>query len=106
RYDGILDMTTQQFTFCRICEPNCPMVATIDDHGRVEGFAPDPDHPIGGTACHKGLSFLDVHNDPDRLDHPLRRMNAKTDLEARFATTDWDSAVADIAARLAAIRDK
>lgn len=99
-------MTTQQFTFCRICEPNCPMVATIDDHGRVEGFAPDPDHPIGGTACHKGLSFLDVHNDPDRLDHPLRRMNAKTDLEARFATTDWGSAVADIAARLAAIRDK
>lgn len=82
-------------TFCRICEPACGLVATVDD-GRLSALAPDREHPITrGYACHKGLFALDVHHDPDRLDYPQRR-TAGGDYER----VDWDTAVTDIAARL------
>ena len=35
---------------------------------------PDREHPVShGWACNKGIATLDVHRDPDRLSHPLRR---------------------------------
>ena len=64
-------------TFCRICEPLCPMVAEIDANGRVVNLSPGVGHPSGSTPCHKGLGFVDVHNDPDRLDWPQKRLNRR-----------------------------
>ena len=63
----------QKVTFCRICEPLCGMVATVED-GRVIKLRPDPDHPLSrGYACPKGIAMAEVQNDPDRVTHPLRR---------------------------------
>lgn len=98
-------MTSRKFTFCRICEPHCPLVAEIDDAGRVAGLAPDLDHPVGGIACHKGLAFIEVHNDPDRVNVPLRRASAKSE-PARFEQAGWDEAIADIGSRIAALREQ
>ncbi|ATE63836.1 molybdopterin-containing oxidoreductase family protein [Rhizorhabdus dicambivorans] len=98
-------MHHEKHSFCRICEPFCPVVASVDGAGKVVSLRPDESHPSGGTACHKGLSFLDVHNDPDRLDHPLRRTNGREQPRGLFVETDWNPALADIGARLAAIRD-
>ena len=37
-------------------------------------LTPDREHPVTkGFACHKGLAAVDVHHDPDRLDHPQLR---------------------------------
>ena len=36
---------TEHVTYCRICEPLCGMVATVED-GRVTKLRPDPDHPL------------------------------------------------------------
>ena len=60
-------------TFCRICEPLCGMVATVED-GRLVSLRPDKDHPLSaGFACQKGIAFTEVVNDPDRVTTPLRR---------------------------------
>lgn len=97
----------RKHTFCRICEPLCPMVATVDDAGAVTKLEPDREHPVSkGFACHKGLNFLQVHNDPDRVNQPLRRTNPKHELPAQFEPVSWDEAFADIGARLRAIRDQ
>ena len=97
----------QARTFCRICEPLCPMVATVDDNGAVVKLEPDREHPVsGGFACHKGLNYLQVHDDPDRVNRPLRRSNAKDMLPAEFEAVGWDEAFADIGTRLRAIRDR
>ncbi len=97
----------RKHTFCRICEPLCPMVATVDDAGTVMKLEPDRDHPVSkGFACHKGLNFLQVHNDPDRVNQPLRRVNPKDELPAKFEPVSWDEAFADIGVRLRTIRDK
>lgn len=99
-------MTTQKKTFCRICEPFCPMIATVDDDGKVTKLAPNPDHPSGGTACHKGLSFFELHNDPDRLDYPLKRVNPKSEPEAQFERIDWDTALTEAGSKLRAVLDE
>ena len=99
-------MTTEKHTFCRICEPSCPMLAEINEQGKVVKLKPDPDHPCGGTACNKGLSFLQLHNDPDRLNGPMKRMNPRTEDKGDFARISWDDAFAEIGEKLRAIREK
>jgi len=84
-------------TFCRICEPLCGMIATVDD-GRLFALRPDKDHPLSsGFACQKGIAFTEVVNDPDRVTTPLRRT------ATGFEPVSWDEAMTDIAARLSAI---
>jgi len=98
--------TTRKRTFCRICEPLCPLVASLDGEGRITRLEPDREHPVSqGFACHKGLNYLQVHNDPDRVNTPLRRVGGKASLPAEFEPIDWDTALGDIGARLRSIRD-
>lgn len=99
-------MATVKKTFCRICEPNCPMNAEVDEKGKVIALKPNPDHPSGGIACHKGLSFLDIHNDPDRLNWPLKRSNSKSDDHGEFERVDWDTALDECADKLEKIREE
>jgi anaerobic selenocysteine-containing dehydrogenase len=92
---------TTAVTYCRICEPLCGLIATIDD-GRLVSLRPDPDHPLSqGGACPKGIAFTEVQNDPDRVLHPLRR---RPDGEMEQVT--WDVALGDIAARLKVVWDE
>ncbi|MDB5970137.1 MAG: putative formate dehydrogenase [Hydrocarboniphaga sp.] len=100
-------MAMTKHTFCRICEPLCPLVADLDDDGAVTRLRPDREHPVTrGFACHKGLSYLDVHLDPDRVDYPLRRTNPKSEPIGQFERVSWDEALADIGQRLREIRDR
>src|SRR6201991_2549871 len=88
----------QKPTFCRICEPLCGMIATVDD-GRLTSLRPDKDHPLStGFACPKGIAFTEVVNDPDRVTTPLRRT-----ADGRFEPVSWDDAMTDIARRLTGI---
>ncbi|MCV6978753.1 molybdopterin-dependent oxidoreductase [Mycolicibacterium pulveris] len=85
-------------TFCRICEPLCGMIATVEA-GRLIELRPDRDHPVSaGFACQKGIAFAEVVNDPDRVTTPLRR-----GADGHFSPVSWDEAMTDIARRLAAI---
>ncbi len=84
-------MVEQHTTYCRICEPLCGMIATVDD-GRLVALRPDKEHPLSsGFACQKGIAFTEVQNDPDRVTTPLRRT------EAGFEPVSWDDAMSDIA---------
>jgi anaerobic selenocysteine-containing dehydrogenase len=94
-------MAQETPTYCRICEPLCGMVATVED-GRLLKLRSDPDHPLSqGFACPKGIAFEQVHNDPDRVLHPLKRRAGGAPGE--FERVSWDEALADITTRLRAI---
>ena len=94
---GVASVTDYKPTFCRICEPLCGMIATVED-GRLVALRPDKDHPLSaGFACQKGIAFTEVVNDPDRVTRPLRRG------PAGFEAVTWDEAMADIASRLSAL---
>lgn len=87
-------------TFCRVCEPACGLIATVDGEQlvRLEG---DRDHPISrGFVCNKGIYGAEVHNDPDRLTWPMKRTGP-----GRFERIGWDQAVGEIAGKLKRILD-
>lgn len=86
-------------TFCRVCEPACGLVAHVEA-GHMVALRPDREHPIShGWACNKGLATFDIHHDPDRLSHPLKRTPGGS-----FERVSWDQAFAEIAAKLRALR--
>ncbi len=90
--------TEEKVTYCRICEPLCGMVATIED-GELTKIRPDADHPLSaGFACPKGIAMADVQNDPDRVLHPLKRQP-----DGSFERVTWPEALDDIGRRLKAI---
>lgn len=92
--------TREQVTFCRICEPFCGMIATVEGD-RLISLRPDKDHPLSqGYACPKGLAYPELQNDPDRVTHPLRRRPDGT-----FERVGWDEAMSDIVRRLRAVRE-
>jgi anaerobic selenocysteine-containing dehydrogenase len=85
-------------TFCRICEPSCGLVAQVDD-GVLVKLSPDREHPVTkGFACHKGLAAVDLHHDPDRLDHPQLRA-----ADGTWTDVSWDVALNTTARRLEAV---
>jgi anaerobic selenocysteine-containing dehydrogenase len=94
-------MAEYKHTFCRICEPYCPIIAALNDAGKVTSLSPNPTHPSGGIACHKGLAYLDIHNDPDRVNWPQKRLNPRAaEPRGEFVDTDWDTAMAEMGAKL------
>lgn len=87
-------------TFCRVCEPSCALVAQVEE-GQVKRLQPDRDHPVTqGFACHKGVNYLAIHQDPDRLNTPLMRQGSRQPGEGQWQPQDWDSATADVAGAL------
>jgi anaerobic selenocysteine-containing dehydrogenase len=90
-------MTTKKVnTFCRVCEPACGLVADVEN-GELVKLSPDREHPVTrGFACNKGLAGVDIHRDPDRLAHPMRRGG-----DGSYERIDWNGAVGDIATKTA-----
>lgn len=93
--------TKEAISFCRICEPTCGMIATVED-GKLVSLRPDSDHPVtAGFSCPKGLEFIHVQNDEDRITHPLRRRP-----DGSFEQITWETAISEIGTRLRAIRQE
>src|ERR687896_101466 len=89
----------ERVTYCRICEPLCGMVATVEDR-RLVKLRPDAEHPLSrGFACPKGIAMAEVQNDPDRVLRPLRRTPG-----GDFQPISWQAALDEIGTRLRAIR--
>lgn len=100
-------MPTVKHTFCRICSPCCPLLAEIDDNGAITALKPDREHPVSrGFACNKGIAFLDIHHDPDRLDQPMKRTTPGREPGGEFAPLSWDQAMTEIGSRLREIRER
>ena len=106
-YDAVTSTppaTRTAATYCRICEPLCGLIATVEGPPgaeRVVSLRPDEEHPLSrGYACPKGLAFPEVQHDPERVLHPLRRREDGT-----FEQVTWDEALTDIATRLRGVVD-
>ncbi len=88
-------------SYCRICPALCGVLVDVED-GVAVSVRGDPDHPLSaGYTCPKGRMLADEHNAPDRLRSSLRRRP-----DGGWDTIGPGRAVAEIAARLAEIRDR
>lgn len=90
----------EQKTFCRICEPMCGLIATVED-GRLVKVKSNREHVHSqGFMCVKAQAMVDVTYDTDRVLTPLRR----TGVPGEFVSVSWEDAMSDIAQRLKKIR--
>ena len=88
----------RHFRTCHLCEAMCGVEIRLrgDEILSVRG---DPDDPFSrGHICPKALGLKDVHEDPDRLRHPMRRTGEG------WQRIGWDEALDEAAGRLAAIQ--
>jgi anaerobic selenocysteine-containing dehydrogenase len=97
------DRSEWKSTACILCECNCGIEVQLGGPEgrnlvRVRG---DDAHPSSrGYACEKPSRLDFYQNGPQRLTKPLRRRPDGT-----FEEIDWDTAIREVAARLAAVRD-
>jgi anaerobic selenocysteine-containing dehydrogenase len=90
-------------TACILCECNCGIEVQLggEDGRHLVRIRGDDAHPISrGYACEKPSRLDYYQNGPHRLTKPLRR-----NPDGSFEEIDWDTAIREVAARLAAVRD-
>ncbi len=86
---------------CILCECNCGIEVALEGRSfaRIRG---DKNHPgSAGYTCQKALQLDYYQNGRHRLTSPLRRRPDGT-----HEQIDWETAISEIAARLAAIREQ
>ncbi|HZR08683.1 MAG TPA: molybdopterin-dependent oxidoreductase [Myxococcales bacterium] len=90
-------------TACILCECNCGLEVTLggEDGRHLVKVRGDKAHPSSrGYACEKPHRLDHYQHGADRLTSPLRRREDGT-----FEKIDWDTAIREVAARFAAVRD-
>ena len=85
---------TTHFRTCPLCEAMCGLAITVrgDKIITIRGDADDPFSR--GHICPKGAALQDIHTDPDRLRHPVRRT------ASGWQRIGWDEALAEVVAGL------
>ncbi|GGM95223.1 putative oxidoreductase [Thermopolyspora flexuosa] len=87
-------------TACVLCASNCGLEVQVEGR-RLARIRGDKRHPGSkGYTCEKPLRLDHYQNGADRLIHPLRRR-----ADGTFERVDWDTAIAEVAERLLAIRE-
>ena len=86
-------------TVCVLCSHNCGLRVDVAD-GRIVAVRADESSPIsGGYICNKGFSIGHYVEHKQRVEHPLKRR-----ADGTFERIGWEQAIAEIAAKLSAIR--
>ncbi|WP_280462699.1 molybdopterin oxidoreductase family protein [Nocardia carnea] len=83
---------------CTLCEAHCGILVTVEDSAvtRIEG---NPDDVLSkGYICPKATAMAGLHDDPDRLRTPMRRVGN------RFEAIGWDEAFREVGTRLRQVR--
>ncbi len=90
-------MTTGYAT-CSLCEAACGLV--VEHDGRdIESIRGDADDPFSaGYICPKAMALKEIHEDPDRVVYPLKRVGE------RFERTTWDDALGLVARGLSDVQ--
>ena len=80
-------MPAQKFRTCTLCEAMCGLVITTDAD-RVLEIRGDADDPFSkGHICPKAVALQDIHTDPDRIRHPMKRVGSE------WQQIGWDEAI-------------
>lgn len=93
-----MEKAQEVYTDCTLCYHSCGTVVTVEA-GRavkVEGLK---SHPLNkGELCPKGEAVLSHIYSPERLKHPLKRVNG------RFEPISWNQALDEIADKLTQLK--
>ena len=87
-------------TDCTICYHSCGTEVLVEE-GRITKVRGLKDHPLNkGRLCPKGARAIELVYHPDRLKHPLKRVNGE------WKRVSWDVALTEIAAKLQSLKNE
>lgn len=88
---------TTHYRVCHICEAACGLEMRVKDE-QVVSIKGDPQDPLShGHICPKAVAINDIHEDPDRIRQPMKRVGDQ------WQETSWDEALDLVAEKLVAI---
>jgi anaerobic selenocysteine-containing dehydrogenase len=81
----------KHYRACNFCEAICG-IEIIVEGDRVRSIRGNKDDPLSrGYLCPKAFALQDIHADPDRLRHPMRRTSSG------WERAGWDAAFDEVA---------
>ena len=88
----------QHFRTCHLCEAMCGVVIEHQD-GKILSIKGDKNDPLSrGHICPKAVALQDLHEDPDRLRRPVKRVGRE------WVEISWEEAYATIEENVKRIR--
>jgi anaerobic selenocysteine-containing dehydrogenase len=85
-------------TDCTICYHSCGMNVLVEE-GRIIKVQGLKDHPLNkGRLCPKGAKAIELVYHPDRLKHPLKKVNGE------WKRISWEIALTEIADKLQSLK--
>ncbi|MEM6378011.1 MAG: molybdopterin-dependent oxidoreductase [Bacteroidota bacterium] len=89
-----------KYRTCNICEALCGLAIEVEDNKVVSIKGDDQDVFSKGHICPKAYALKDVHEDPDRLHYPMRKINGS------WVQVSWEEAINYTAEQLVKLQVK
>jgi anaerobic selenocysteine-containing dehydrogenase len=93
---------------CNLCEAICGLTFQVQGqgpHARIISIKGNEADPLSrGHICPKAVALKDLHEDPDRLRQPVKRITV--DGQSRWQTISWDEAFELVTENLARVREQ
>ncbi len=90
---------------CCLCEATCGLEITTQGQGaekQILSIKGDKDDPFSrGYICPKATALQDLHDDPDRLTQPVKKMS-----DGRWKTISWKQAIREAVAGLKGVQKR
>jgi anaerobic selenocysteine-containing dehydrogenase len=93
------EVATTHFRSCNLCEASCGLEVSVLENEIVSIRGDSLDPMSQGYVCPKGIALADLHRDPDRLRHPIRKRS-----DGGWESIGWDDAFDLVARRLLEVR--
>lgn len=87
---------------CTLCEAMCGLVIKTQGEDVIDIRGDDNDPLSRGHVCPKAVALKDIHEDPDRLRQPMRRIRGKAG-EFHHEPISWEEALDTVADNLVRI---
>ena len=89
--------TTTKYSVCTICDIGCQLRSEAKD-GKVKRVIAHDNPMLAKNVCFKGVAAPSIHNHPDRLRKPLKRVGERG--EDKWEEISYEQAMDEIAERL------
>ena len=93
-------MTERHFHTCTLCEAMCGIVVETDGDRVTSVRGDEQDRFSRGHVCPKAVALKDLHDDPDRLRRPVKRVGNE------WCEIGWDEAFALAARGIQVVQEK
>ena len=95
--------TTTKYSVCTICDIGCQL-RTVAEDGRVTRVLAHDNPILANNICFKGVAAPSIHNHPERLRQPLRRVGERG--ADQWEEISYEQAMDEIAERLKQVVDQ